>query len=112
MQLDKTLAFDEFAKASLADWKAKATKDLKGKNLDDLVYTTSDGVTIEPYFTDENSSSHMSLGQTDFKITLLTSKPIEGVDRMITNLDELGKNCGPLDFKNLCLLYTSPSPRD
>ena len=56
MQLDKTLAFDEFAIASLADWKAKATKDLKGKSLEELAYTTSDGLELEPYYTEENSS--------------------------------------------------------
>ncbi|MFT7379394.1 MAG: hypothetical protein ACI8ZQ_001143, partial [Bacteroidia bacterium] len=57
MQLDKTLSFDEFEIASLADWKTKATKDLKGIPLEDLAYTTSDGITLEPYFTEENSTS-------------------------------------------------------
>jgi hypothetical protein len=51
MQLDKTLSFDEFAKASLVDWKAKATKDLKGKSLAELAYTTSDGIFLESYYT-------------------------------------------------------------
>jgi len=101
MQLDKTLAFDEFAKASLADWKAKATKDLKGKSLADLAYTTSDGISLEPYYTDENSTSLFSVGQTDWQITLLAEAVIEGVDRTVGSLDELGKNCGNLELGNL-----------
>jgi methylmalonyl-CoA mutase len=101
MQLDKTLTFDEFAKASLADWKAKATKDLKGKSLADLAYTTSDGITLEPYYTDENSASLLSVGQTDWQITLLAKTQLEGVDRTIAGIDELGKNCGSIELKNL-----------
>jgi methylmalonyl-CoA mutase len=101
MQLDKTLTFDEFAKASLADWKAKATKDLKGKSLADLAYTTSDGITLEPYYTDENSASLLSVVQTDWQITLLAKTQLEGVDRTIAGIDELGKNCGSIELKNL-----------
>jgi len=101
MQLDETLGFDEFAKASLSDWKAKATKDLKGKSLADLAYTTSDGISLEPYYTDENSTSLLSLDKTHWQITLLADTAIEGVDRTISSLDELGKNCGSLEIKNL-----------
>ncbi|MDA8886121.1 methylmalonyl-CoA mutase [Bacteroidia bacterium] len=101
MQLDKTLAFDEFAKVSLADWKAKATKDLKGKSLEDLTYTTSDGITLEPYYSEENSTSVLAVDRTDWQITLLAETVIEGVDRTINSLDELGKNCGTLEAKNL-----------
>ena len=101
MQLDKTLSFDEFSKASLADWKAKATKDLKGKSLADLAYTTSDGISLEPYYTDENSTSLLSVGQTDWQITSLGKTELEGADRTISSLDELGKNCGNLELKNL-----------
>ena len=101
MQLDKTLSFDEFAKASLTDWKAKATKDLKGKSLADLTYTTSDGISLEPYYTDENSTSLLSVGQTDWQITSIAKTQLEGVDRTISSLDELGKNCGNLELNNL-----------
>jgi methylmalonyl-CoA mutase len=101
MQLDKTLSFDEFAKASLSDWKAKATKDLKGKSLEDLAYTTTDGITIDPYSTDENSTPLMFVGQTDWQITLLAQARLEGVDKTIKNLNELGKECGNLKLGNL-----------
>jgi methylmalonyl-CoA mutase len=101
MQLDKTLSFDEFTKASLEDWKAKATKDLKGKSLEDLAYTTSDGISLEPYFTDENSTSPISVGQRDWQITLLAEDQLEGVDKTISSLAELGKNCGSLELSNL-----------
>ena len=101
MQLDKTLSFDEFAKKSLADWKTKATKDLKGIPLEDLAYTTSDGITVEPYYTEENSTSISQIGKTDWKITLLSSEKLEGVDKTISELNELGENCGKLSLENL-----------
>jgi methylmalonyl-CoA mutase len=101
MQLDKTLSFDEFAKKSLADWKTKATKDLKGIPLEDLAYTTSDGITLEPYFTEENSTSISQIGKTNWKITLLSSEKLEGVDKTISELNELGENCGKLSLENL-----------
>ena len=101
MHLDKTLSFDEFAKASLADWKEKATKDLKGKRLEDLAYTTSDGIVLDPYFTDENSTSKLFISKADWKITLLGNDKLEGVDVTITSLNDLGKNCGELVSKNL-----------
>jgi methylmalonyl-CoA mutase len=101
MQLDKTLAFDEFAKASLEDWKAKATNDLKGISIEDLAYTTSDGVTLELYYTEENSTTTNQIEKTDWKITLLSSEKLEGVDKTITDLKELGENCGKLSLDNL-----------
>ncbi len=101
MQLDKKLAFDEFALASLTDWKAKATKDLKGKSLEDLAYTTSDGISLEPYYTEENSTSSAAVESVDWKITLLGDATLEGVDRTISSLDELGEDCGPLMLENL-----------
>ena len=101
MQLDKTLSFDEFAKWSLADWKTKATKDLKGKPLEELAYTTSDGITLEPYYTEENSTSTSQIGKTDWKIALLSSEKLEGVDKTITDLNELGENGGKLILENL-----------
>lgn len=101
MQLDKTLSFDEFEIASLADWKTKATKDLKGKPLEELAYTTSDGITLEPYYTEENSTSTRQIGKTDWKIALLSSEKLEGVDKTITDLNELGENGGKLSLENL-----------
>ena len=101
MQLDKTLSFDEFAKKSLEDWKAKATKDLKGKPLQELAYRTSDGITLEPYYTEENSTSTNQIGKADWKITLLSSEKLEGVDKTVTDLKELGENCGNLSLDNL-----------
>ncbi|PCJ65883.1 MAG: methylmalonyl-CoA mutase [Bacteroidetes bacterium] len=101
MQLDKTLSFDEFSKASLADWKAKATKDLKGKNLGDLTYITSDGLSLEPYYSDENSTSATHTNNSNWQIVLLSEKKLEGVDRTISDLSELGENGGDLSLDNL-----------
>jgi len=101
MQLDKTLSFDEFAKASLADWKAKATKDLKEKSLQELTYTTSDGISLDPYYTEENSLVSSNNLSSNWQITLLSSSELEGVEKTITSLSELGKSGGQLLLKNL-----------
>ncbi len=90
-----TLSFDEFAKKSLADWKPKATKDLKGIPL----LTASP--TVDPYFTEENSTSISQIGKTDWKIILLSSEKLEGVDKTISELNELGESCGKLSLENL-----------
>ena len=92
MQLDKTLSFDEFTKASIADWKAKATKDLKGKNLQELTYTTSDGISLEPYYTEEDSLVRSNDLSSNWQITLVSSSELEGVEKTITSLSELGKS--------------------
>ncbi|MDA0778618.1 MAG: hypothetical protein O3C19_06105, partial [Bacteroidetes bacterium] len=92
MQLDKILSFDEFAKASLADWKAKATKDLKEESLQELTYTTSDGISLEPYYTEENSLVSSNNLSSNWQITLLSLSELEGVEKTITSLSELGKS--------------------
>ncbi len=101
MQLDKTLSFDEFAKASLADWKAKATKDIKEKNLQELTYTTSDGISLDPYYTEENGIVGSHKLSSNWKITLVSSSELEGVEKTITSLSELGKNGGQLHLDNM-----------
>ena len=101
MQLDKTLSFDEFTKASIADWKAKATKDLKGKNLQELTYTTSDGISLEPYYTEEDSLVRSNDLSSNWQITLVSSSELEGVEKTITSLSELGKSGGHLLLENL-----------
>ena len=101
MQLDKTLSFDEFTKASIADWKAKATKDLKGKNLQELTYTTSDGISLEPYYTEEDSLVRSNDLSSNWLITLVSSSELEGVEKTITSLSELGKSGGHLLLENL-----------
>ena len=106
MQLDKTLAFDEFAKASLADWKAKATKDLKGKSLEELAYTTSDGLELEPYYTEENSELCVNIPKVDWKIVLVANEKLEGVDNTIESLNELGQDGGKLVLENISKVQT------
>ena len=101
MQLDKTLSFDEFAKASLADWKAKATKDIKEKSLQELTYTASDGISLDPYYTEENSLVSSNNLSSNWQITLLSSSELEGVEKTITSLSELGKSGGQLLLKNM-----------
>jgi methylmalonyl-CoA mutase len=107
MQLDKTLAFDEFAIASLADWKAKATKDLKGKSLEELVYRTSDGLELEPYYTEENSNKGAALPAIEWKIVLVAKQKLEGVDSTIESLGDLGEDCGKLTLENLSKVRSS-----
>ncbi len=106
MQLDKTLAFDEFATANLADWKAKATKDLKGKSLEELAYTTSDGLELEPYYTEENSSNGVVLPAIDWKVVLVANEKLEGVDKTIESLNVLGEDGGKLVLENLSKVQT------
>lgn len=101
MHLNKALAFDEFSTTSLADWKAKATKDLKGKPLEELAYTTSDGITVEPYYTEENSNQGVAYSETDWLITLLADEKLDGVDKTISSLNDLGVSGGDLVLSNL-----------
>ena len=101
MHLNKALAFDEFSKTSLTDWKAKATKDLKGKPLEELAYTASDGITVEPYYTEENSNQGVAYSETDWLITLLADEKLDGVDKTISSLNDLGVSGGDLVLSNL-----------
>jgi len=101
MHLNKALAFDEFSTTSLADWKAKATKDLKGKPLEELAYTASDGITVEPYYTEENSNQGVAYSETDWLITLLAGEKLDGVDKTISSLNDLGVSGGDLVLSNL-----------
>ena len=49
--------FSEFSGTSRSDWEAKATKDLRGKSLDDLAHTDRDGILIQSYYTVEDRPS-------------------------------------------------------
>ena len=53
---DAKLDLSEFPASSLADWRAAAEASLKGKPLDSLKSKTSDGLGVEPIYTDENFS--------------------------------------------------------
>ena len=101
MHLNKALSFDEFSTTSLADWKAKATNDLKGKPIEELAYTTSDGITVEPYYTEENSNQGVAYSHTDWLITLLADEKLDGVDKTISSLNDLGVSGGDLVLSNL-----------
>ena len=50
--------FQNFPTRSKADWIARATKDLKGKPLQDLHYTSADGLNIAPFYTAEDTANH------------------------------------------------------
>ena len=105
MQFKEKLSFDEFDFASLNDWKEKALKDLRGKSLEDLNYQTSDGLTLDPFYTEENSANPFNIDRIESKIVLLTStknpEVLEGVDFTIQSIEELGFNCGKLELSNL-----------
>ena len=53
-----------FPPSSLADWRAAAEATLKGKPLEALASKTSDGLTVEPIYTPENSAV-LSGGEAD-----------------------------------------------
>ena len=47
--------FADFDPTTFSQWKAQATKDLKGKNFDEtLVWQTPEGFEVQPYYTDED----------------------------------------------------------
>ena len=105
MKATASLQFDDFARASLEDWKQKALADLKGKPLADLAYTTSDGITVDPYFSNENSDAKIELPEVDWQITLLSSlksgEHTKGADQLISEISELGVDGGTLQLENL-----------
>lgn len=53
---DGKLDLSEFPPSSLADWRAAAEATLKGRPLAGLTTRTPDGLTVEPIYTDENST--------------------------------------------------------
>ncbi len=58
--------FKEFSPVSAAAWKEQITKDLKGTAFESLLWKNADGITIQPFYTVEN---------TDGKKTPLFSDP-------------------------------------
>lgn len=53
----KNLFFEAFDKCSFEEWKAKATKDLKGADvIEKFSWASSSGVKLAPYYDQENSS--------------------------------------------------------
>jgi methylmalonyl-CoA mutase len=105
MKATAGLQFNEFAFTSLEDWKKKATEDLKGKTLKDLEYTTSDGLTLEPYYSSENNESKLELLPVEWKTTLLsalhTGEHTAGVDLVASDKSELGVDGGQLQLDHL-----------
>ncbi len=50
MKLEKSLNFSEFKEFSHSDWREKLISDLKGKAVDSLNWTSSEGLEVEPYY--------------------------------------------------------------
>jgi len=46
--------FSEFSPITQEQWIARCIKDLKGKDFTELNYTTPDGITIKPFYTEED----------------------------------------------------------
>ncbi len=101
MQLEKTLGFDEFPASGLEEWKAKAIKDLRGKPLEDLGFTTSDGIQMESFLNQENNHQLVEIPDTNWEITLLSNEELEGVDHTVSDLSELGVSLGELSLESL-----------
>lgn len=49
--------FDEFNKLSKENWIKKVATDLKGQTFDDLLWKSSDGITIQPFYTAEDTKN-------------------------------------------------------
>lgn len=96
--------FEEFKSATKTDWKAKATKDLKGKALEDLNWNIDKNITIEPYYTqaDINTINHSALlnQQAEWEIgeTLFVENEKQANKQLLKVLNE-GVNAPVLDVK-------------
>ena len=107
MNLDDKLNFNEFNPSDLSDWVDRATQDLKGKELAELNWTTSDGIETGPYFAQENAGPLLQpLKPTEWKAVALVTSQIQnesvaGVDRVVSSLDELGHDLGDLGLEAL-----------
>lgn len=113
MKATAALQFEEFNVTSLEEWKQQAIKDLKGKPLSDLVYTTTDGLSVEPYYSNENNANKIELPPIAWKITLLSSlnagEHTEGADTLVMDKSELGSDAGELTLSNLKTKMNSQS---
>ena len=115
--------FKEFNTSTKSEWLEKVTKDLKGKAIDTLNWKLSD-LTFSPFFTNEDipkQTPTLDAHKEDNNWTIL--EPITLSDPTATNKHILAAlnagaeglnlgDIGELSLDNLCLLYTSPSPRD
>ena len=48
----------------MSDWKALATKELKGRSPDELTWHTLEGIEVKPLYTQEDTSDLSHLGGT------------------------------------------------
>ena len=110
MLKDNKVSFDEFPKLSFIDWQQKAIHDLKGKTIDDVFYTSSDGIKISSYGCSENSKKCYKLPSVEWIITALTDfvQPDEFSGRKIKNIEELGENLGDLSLENMHFTQETP----
>lgn len=54
----KEATFEEFSGVSLKQWEEKISKDLKGKSISELEWTTHDNIPLVPYVNKENSKNY------------------------------------------------------
>ena len=114
MHVEKNLSYDEFSRVSWSEWKEKAINDLYPKSLADIEYVSSDGIKVDSYCCEENSAPFIKVSKMDWQVVMLAKQPIsvEGVDRTISNLAELGDDCGELSLVNMkqidapCMRFT------
>ena len=83
--------FSEFQGTSRSDWQAKAEKNLRGVPLSDLEHIDEDGITIRPYYTEE-----------DRPPVALRKRPGRGTANIqeMPVLDEGEANSAALDYLN------------
>jgi methylmalonyl-CoA mutase len=99
MQSQNKLNFN-FPKQSLDDWLIKVQKDLKGKDVDSLNFTTSDGIAVAPFYTKENSSTKITIKTKPWKSIGFDSQN----DIVIKNAQELGVSKGKLALPSMISL--------
>lgn len=90
--------FEEFSASSAADWKQRLSKDLKGITFEDLCLTDRNGITIQPFYTDEGATRESIFTHKDWAICA----SVKDTDAKIANkkaLNELQNGASGLCFE-------------
>ena len=104
-------------KPTVADWQQLAKKERKGRPADELVWQTPEGIAVKPLYTAEDTAGlkHQDSlpGFAPFKrgpkATMYAGRP--WTVRQYAGFST-AEESNAFYRRNLCLLYTSPSPRD
>lgn len=97
VNLNKLLNFSEFGFQSLEDWKNQAIKDLKGQDIENLNWKTSDGFEYQPFYNSENTKAIKVEMPASWSIKVLANLPSDTIQEteiiakgdILTSMDEL-----------------------